>query len=46
MKCKRKLGPTDIKYKIICAGSAFDILVGKQIVVICNNKQYNAKIHN
>lgn len=32
MKCKRKLGPTDIKYKSICAGSGFDIGVGKQIV--------------
>ena len=45
MYLERKLNATEVKYKIICGGSGFDIGCGKQIVVICNGKRYDAKTH-
>ena len=46
MNCTRVLGPTDIKYKIICAGSKFDIGFNKPVVVEYNGKRYQAKMHS
>ena len=46
MNCRRKLGATDIKYKIICAGSGFDIGAGKSVTVSYNGKSYQAKMHS
>lgn len=45
MKCKRVLGPTDCKYKILCAGKEFDLGVGRPITVLWNGKRYTAKMH-
>lgn len=45
MKCKRVLGPTDYKYKILCAGKEFDLGVGRPITVLWNGKRYTAKMH-
>lgn len=46
MNCTRILGPTDIKYKIICAGNKFDIGCSKLVTVEYNGKRYQAKMHS
>ena len=42
----RKLGATDIKYKIICAGSKFHIGFNQPVVVEYKGKSYQAKMHS
>lgn len=46
MKCKRKLGATDVNYKIICAGSSFDIGLDQFVRVEYNGRMYQAKMHS
>ena len=43
---KRKLGTTDVKYKIICAGKSFDIGANKQVDVVFQGRIYQAKMHS
>ncbi|MCR5022749.1 MAG: hypothetical protein K6A90_00230 [Lachnospiraceae bacterium] len=45
MKIKRKLGKTDVQYKIICAGSEFDIGADKIVTVCFRGQSYSAKMH-
>ena len=44
--CKRKLGATDVKYGIICAGSKFDIGCNKPVKVKVNGRIYHGKMHS
>lgn len=46
MKCSRILKPTDINYKIICAGSGFDIGQDKPVNVSFQGRLYQAKMHS
>lgn len=46
MECTRVLSPTDINYKIICAGSGFDIGQGRPVNVSFEGRRYQAKMHS
>lgn len=46
MECSRILKPTDINYKIICAGSGFDIGQDKPVNVSFQGRLYQAKMHS
>ena len=46
MNSTRVLGATDVKYKIICAGSKFDVGCNKPVIVEYNGRKYQAKMHS
>lgn len=46
IRCKRTLSATDVNYKIICAGSNFDIGQEQDVTVCCAGKEYSAKTHS
>ncbi len=46
LNTKRKLGATDVKYKIICAGKEFDIGLNKPVKVEFRGHVYQAKMHS
>ncbi len=45
LKIKRKLGTTEVQYKIICAGSKFDLGADKTVTVCFRGQSYSAKTH-
>lgn len=46
LECKKILNQTDVKYRIITAGSKFDIGFNKTVFISVNGKIYPAKMHS
>ena len=44
--CRRKLSPTDVKYKIICAGAGLHIGFNQPVTVKFEGNTYSGKMHS